>query len=438
MKVRTAAAKLLADLLRQRGSLASLLPDYQGRVPERDAPLLQELTYGTCRWYPRLNAYLGQLLDKPLKPKDGDVQALLLLGLYQQLHTRIPDHAAISATVESSRELKKPWAKGLVNGVLRRFQREQEALDAALAEDDRFVTAHPNWLLKRLRRHWPEQVESLVAANNGHPPLTLRVNPAFATRDEYLERLAEQGIKANATSFSPVGVTVHTPCQVTELPGFEDGGVSVQDEAAQLSAELLELAPGQRVLDACSAPGGKTGHILETESALAEVVALDSDARRLTRVQENLDRLDVQATLRCGDAGRPDDWWDGEPFDRILLDAPCSATGIIRRQPDIKVLRSAADVERLSELQGRLLTALWSTLKPGGVLVYATCSVLPEENTRVVEAFLMQQPDAQCDTLEANWGLAQTCGRQLLPQDNGHDGFYYARLRKIGEKNTRN
>jgi len=437
MKVRTAAAKLLADLLRQQGSLASLLPDYQSRVPERDAPLLQELTYGTCRWYPRLTAYLGQLLDKPLKPKDGDVQALLLLGLYQQLYTRIPDHAAIGATVESTRELKKPWAKGLVNGVLRRFQREREALDGALANDDRFITAHPNWLLKRLRHHWPEQAEAVVAANNGHPPLTLRVNPAYAAREDYLAQLREQDIKASLTPFSPVGITLQTPCQVTALPGFEIGGVSVQDEAAQLSADLLELAPGQRVLDACSAPGGKTGHILETEPDLSEVVALDSDARRLNRVQDNLDRLQKQATLRCGDASQPDDWWDGTAFDRILLDAPCSATGIIRRQPDIKVLRSAADIDRLSALQGRLLNALWSTLKPGGVLVYATCSILPEENTRVVEAFVQQHPDAQCDTLEVDWGFAQPCGRQLLPQDNGHDGFYYARLRKIGEKNHR-
>lgn len=437
MKVRTAAAKLLADLLRQQGSLASLLPDYQSRVPERDAPLLQELTYGTCRWYPRLNAYLGQLLDKPLKPKEGDIQALLLLGLYQQLYTRIPDHAAIGATVESTRELKKPWAKGLVNGVLRRFQREQEALDTALADDDRFTTAHPDWLLKRLRHHWPEQTDAIIAANNGHPPLTLRVNPDYASRDDYLAQLRKEGIDASLTPFSPAGIRLHTPCQVTTLPGFEVGGVSVQDEAAQLSAELLELRPGQRVLDACSAPGGKTGHILETEPGLAEVVALDSDARRLNRVQENLDRLRKQATLRCGDAGQPDHWWDGTAFDRILLDAPCSATGIIRRQPDIKVLRSAADIDRLSALQGRLLSALWSTLKPGGVLVYATCSILPEENTRVVEAFVRQHPDAQCETLEVDWGLEQLCGRQLLPRDNGHDGFYYARLHKIGKKNDR-
>ncbi|WP_027329809.1 16S rRNA (cytosine(967)-C(5))-methyltransferase RsmB [Marinimicrobium agarilyticum] len=438
MKVRTAAAKLLADLLRDRGSLASLLSDYQGRIPERDGPLLQELSYGTSRWYPRLNAYLGVLLDKPLKTKDSDVQALLLLGLYQLLFTRIPDHAAIGATVESARELKKPWAKGLINGVLRRFQREKESLEAQLADDPEFASAHPEWLLARLKKHWPEQYEAIIEANNAHPPLTMRINPAHQQPEEYLATLHEHGIQARPTPFSSVGFTIETPCDVTTLPLFEAGGVSVQDEAAQLSARLLELAPGQRVLDACAAPGGKTGHILETEPGLKQVIALDSEARRLDRVRENLARLGLSADVVCGDGTRPSDWWDGEPFDRILLDAPCSATGILRRQPDIKLLRSAADIERLSELQGRLLDALWSTLAPGGVLVYATCSVLPEENTQVVEAFLQREASARNDTLDADWGLPQPCGRQLLPQLGGHDGFYYARLRKIGKKNPDN
>ncbi|WP_347329820.1 16S rRNA (cytosine(967)-C(5))-methyltransferase RsmB [Marinimicrobium locisalis] len=438
MKVRTAAAKLLADLLRERGSLASLLPDYQQRVPERDGPLLQELTYGTCRWYPRLSVYLGVLLDKPLKPKDSDVQALLLLGLYQLLFTRIPDHAAIGATVEATRELKKPWAKGLINGVLRRFQRERDALDAELTDDSGYASAHPGWLLKRLKKHWPDQQAAVVEANNAHPPLTLRVNPAHQPRDPYLATLSERDIVARATPFSPVGITIETPCDVTTLPLFEEGGVSVQDEAAQLSAGLLQLAPGQRVLDACAAPGGKTGHILETEPGLKQLVALDSEARRLERVRENLARLGLSAEVVCGDGTRPEDWWDGEPFDRILLDAPCSATGILRRQPDIKLLRSAADIQRLSALQGRLLDALWSVLAPGGVLVYATCSILPEENTQVVEAFLQREESAQCDSLDADWGLPQPRGRQLLPQLGGHDGFYYARLRKSGKKNTDN
>lgn len=430
MKVRTAAARLLADLLRQKGSLSSLMPTYQEKVPERDRPLLQELCYGSLRWYPRLDAYLSKLLDKPLKAKDGDIQALLLLGLYQLTHTRIPDHAAIGATVECARELKKPWATRLLNGVLRRFQRERESLDAQLANRTEFVSAHPHWLLKRLKKAWPEQVDSIIQANNGHPPLTLRLNPAHQSREAYLARLAELEIDASPCAFSAVGITLHTPCDVRQLPLFAEGGVSVQDEAAQLSAPLLNLAPGQRVLDACSAPGGKTGHILEAEPQLAEVVALDSEARRLERVRENLARLGREATVICGDAGRPADWWDGTPFDRILLDAPCSATGIIRRQPDIKLLRNPAEITKLAQLQGRLLDALWPLLAPGGQLLYATCSVMPEENTEVVAAFVGRQSDARCPPLEADWGLEQPCGRQLLPAETGHDGFYYARLTK--------
>jgi len=265
MKVRTAAAKLIAELLRQQGSLASLMPDYQTRIPERDGPLLQELCYGTLRWHPQLNAYLGQLLDKPLKPKDSDIQALLLLGLYQLLYTRIPDHAALGATVECARDLKKPWATRLINGVLRRFQREREALETKLAGNREFVTAHPAWLLKRLRAAWPEDLEAVIAANNSHPPLTLRLNTERESRADYLARLLALDIDASATPYSPYGITVHSPCNVAELPLFAEGGVSVQDEAAQLSGPLLNLAPGQRVLDACCAPGGKTGHILELE-----------------------------------------------------------------------------------------------------------------------------------------------------------------------------
>lgn len=430
MKVRTAAARLLADLLRQKGSLSSLMPGYQEKVPERDRPLLQELCYGSLRWYPRLDAYLGKLLDKPLKGKDGDIQALLLLGLYQLTHTRIPDHAAIGATVECARELKKPWATRLINGVLRRFQRERESLDAQLANRTEFVSAHPHWLLQRLKKAWPEQLDSILQANNGHPPLTLRLNPAHQSREDYLARLAEFDIEAGPCAFSPVGITLHSPCDVRQLPLFAEGGISVQDEAAQLSAPPLNLERGQRVLDACSAPGGKTGHILETEPQLSEVVALDSEARRLERVRENLARLGREATVLCGDAGQPDVWWDGQPFDRILLDAPCSATGIIRRQPDIKLLRNPAEITKLAQLQGRLLDALWPLLAPGGQLLYATCSVMPEENTEVISAFIERQGDASCPSLDAAWGIEQPCGRQLLPSETGHDGFYYARLIK--------
>lgn len=430
LSARTAAAQVIGQILRQQGSLSSALPAIQPKVNESERALLQELCFGTLRWQPRLDAYLGKLLDKPLRGKDSDIQALLLLGLYQLLYTRIPDHAAIGETVEVARGLKKPWATKLINGVLRRFQREQEVLDAQLQNDPVFTTSHPRWLLKRLRKDWPAQFEQIVTANNTHPPFTLRLNPGQQNRNDYLTGLQDLGVEAKPTPFSSVGITLTQACDPRNLPLFAEGGISVQDEAAQLSAGLLELAPGQRVLDACCAPGGKTGHILEAEADLAEVVALDSDERRLVRVRENLARLNVSATILCGDASKPETWWDGVSFDRILLDAPCSATGIIRRHPDIKLLRTPEDIQRLAQLQGDILDGLWPLLKPGGILLYATCSIMPDENTHVVEAFLARQPEATCDELDVEWGIAQTCGRQLLPNTDGHDGFYYARLRK--------
>lgn len=430
LSARSAAAQVIGQILRQQGSLSSTLPAIQPKVNESERALLQELCFGTLRWQPRLDAYLCKLLDKPLRGKDSDIQALLLLGLYQLLYTRIPDHAALGETVEVARGLKKPWATKLINGVLRRFQREQEVLDTQLQNDPVFTTSHPRWLLQRLRTAWPEQFEQIIAANNNHPPFTLRLNPQQQSRSDYLAGLQDLGVEAQPTPFSPVGITLAQACDPRNLPLFAEGGISVQDEAAQLSAGLLELAPGQRVLDACCAPGGKTGHILETESELAELVALDSDERRLVRVRENLARLNVSASILCGDASKPSQWWDGDLFDRILLDAPCSATGIIRRHPDIKLLRTPEDIKRLALLQGEILDGLWPLLKPGGILLYATCSIMPDENTGVVEAFLQRQPEATCDELAVDWGNPQTCGRQLLPNADGHDGFYYARLRK--------
>lgn len=429
MSARAAAAQVLAQVLRNQGSLSSLLPTISAKINDSDKPLLQELCFGTCRYYPQLQAYSECLLEKPLRAKDSDVQALLLLGLYQLLHTRIPDHAAIGETVEVTRSIKKPWATNLVNGVLRQFQRESSKLNALLAHNYAYTSNHPAWLEGMLRKSWPHHSDSLFAANNQHPPFTLRLNTQRMGRLDYLARLAEIGISATPTPFSPYGITLAEACNPTQLPGFSDGLLSVQDEAAQLSADLLQLAPNLRVLDACCAPGGKTGHLLEVEPSL-QVTALDIEERRLARVRDNLNRLGVSADIRCGDGTQPQGWWNGELFDRILLDAPCSATGIIRRHPDIKVLRTPDDIAKLVTLQGQLLDSLWPLLKPGGILLYATCSVMPRENTQVVDAFLRRQPSAQHEPLDANWGLSQPCGRQLLPQTGGHDGFYYARLHK--------
>jgi 16S rRNA (cytosine967-C5)-methyltransferase len=431
MNPRLAAARALAAVLSGKASLNSSLPAQLDKVDERDRGLTQDLAFGTARWQPRLDLLAAQLLQKPFKAADADVQALLLVGLYQLFYTRIPAHAAIGETVGCADKLKKPWAKGLLNAVLRRAQREGEELLAGMERDPVVRTAHPRWLQKALKAFWPEQWEAICAANNAHPPMILRVNRRHHSRNAYLALLAEAGIGASACQYSRDGIVLAEACDVRGLPGFAEGWVSVQDEAAQLSADLLELAPGQRVLDACCAPGGKTCHLLEAEAGLAQMVAIDLEAKRLPRVRENLDRLQLDAELIACDARDTASWWDGKPFQRILLDAPCSATGVIRRHPDIKLTRQADDIPALAALQGELLDALWPTLEVGGMLLYATCSSLPTENTEVVGAFLARTPGARELDLATEAGLRQPHGRQLLAQEGGHDGFYYAKLIKI-------
>ncbi|MBF8732413.1 MULTISPECIES: 16S rRNA (cytosine(967)-C(5))-methyltransferase RsmB [Pseudomonas] len=431
MNPRLAAARALAAVLSGKASLNSSLPAQLDKVEERDRGLVQDLAFGTARWQPRLDLLAAQLLQKPFKAADADVQALLLVGLYQLFYTRIPAHAAIGETVGCADKLKKPWAKGLLNAVLRRAQREGEALLADMERDPVVRTAHPRWLQKALKAFWPQQWEAICAANNAHPPMILRVNRRHHSRDAYLALLTEAGISASPCQYSRDGILLAEACDVRGLPGFAEGWVSVQDEAAQLAADLMELAPGQRVLDACCAPGGKTCHLLEAEAGLAEVVAIDLEAKRLARVRENLDRLQLDAQLIACDARDTASWWDGKPFQRILLDAPCSATGVIRRHPDIKLTRQADDIPALATLQGELLDALWPTLEVGGMLVYATCSSLPTENTEVIDAFLARTPGARELDLALEAGLRQPHGRQLLAQEGGHDGFYYAKLIKI-------
>lgn len=427
---RLAAARALGAVLAGKASLGSALPAQLDKVEPRDRGLTQELAFGTARWQPRLSLLAGKLLQKPFKAADTDLEALLLVGLYQLLYTRIPAHAAIGETVGCVDRLKKSSAKGLINAVLRRAQREGEALLAELERDPAARTAHPRWLQKALKAHWPADWEAICAANNSHPPLTLRVNRRHGSRDDYLAELAAAGIAARACPFSVDGVQLAVPCDVTTLPGFAEGRVSVQDEAAQLAADLLELKPGLRVLDACCAPGGKTCHLLEAEPTLA-VTAVDLEESRLVRVRENLARLKLDARLVAADARAVEQWWDGKPFQRILLDAPCSATGVIRRHPDIKLTRQQGDIAALAALQGELLDALWPTLEVGGVLLYATCSSLPTENTEVIGAFLARTPGARELDIPGPFGVKQPHGRQLLAQIDGHDGFYYAKLIKI-------
>ncbi|MCE2028093.1 16S rRNA (cytosine(967)-C(5))-methyltransferase RsmB [Sessilibacter corallicola] len=442
--VRLVAAQVIARLNSHQETLAQLLPNAQSQVADREKPLLQELCFGTLRWYPRIKQIYLQLMAKPLKAKDGDIEALVFLGLYQLGYMRIPEHAAISETVDAVKKLKKHWAVKLVNAVLRRYQREKDTLNAAALESDQGRLAHPNWLIKAINKHWPDQADAIFEANNAHPPFTLRVNTAKTTREAYLSELEAAGVSATATPFSSDGMLLAEAAPVLSLPKFTEGFSSVQDEAAQLAAHLLNLKPGQSVLDTCSAPGGKTGHILEKADDLA-LVSMDISNSRLVRVEENLNRIGFgfcyqekisqldssNVQLVAGDAVTPEQWCDeGVQFDRILLDAPCSATGVIRRHPDIKQLRVANQIDALADLQLAILNALWSKLKPGGRLVYATCSIFPVENTDNIARFLESTDDATEIELDVDWGIAQPHGRQLLPRNAGHDGFYYAVLSK--------
>jgi 16S rRNA (cytosine967-C5)-methyltransferase len=358
---------------------------------------------------------------------------LLLVGLYQLLYMRVAAHAAVQETVEAAQALNKGWAKGFLNAVLRRAQRELPRLRARLARDERLALAHPEWLLARLQEAYPEDWRAIAAANNERPPMTLRVHRGRIAPADYAAKLAAAGLAARAVADIDDALTLDTPVPVERLPGFAQGEVSVQDAAAQLAAGLLDARPGARVLDACSAPGGKAAHILERHPQV-ELVALDVDAQRLARVRANFTRLGLHGTLLAGDAGEPAGWWDGRAFDRILLDAPCSATGVIRRHPDIRLHRRPADLERLAAGQARLLNALWPLLAPGGKLLYVTCSILPHENDQPLAAFLARHGDAHAQTLAhpalARYARPTTLGFQILPGDAGLDGFYYAGVAK--------
>lgn len=426
--VRTLAAMVLTPLLQNKGSLNTLFPAIEKRCPEKDRGLLRELCYGTMRHHAQLNCMIKLLQNRAFKFRDIDIKALVLIGIYQLQHTRIPPHAAISESVEACRDLDKEWAGKVVNAILRRFQREQEELEESLSSDESYCFNHPEWMIAKLKNNWPDHWQDILAANNEQAPLTLRVNQRHTDRESYLQQL-EPIIDAEKTSYSDIGIRLASSMNVESLPGFEEGAFSVQDEAAQLAGQLLDLKPGQHVLDACAAPGGKLCHILEIESDLAQVDAVELEERRAGRIEENLERLSLDANLIIADASTQT-WWDGEQYDRILLDAPCSATGVIRRNPDIKYLRQAEDILETSKLQLSILENCWKMLKPGGKLVYATCSIFPQENERLVKRFISQSEDALHIEIDAPWGILREHGRQLFPQIGGHDGFYYALLEK--------
>ena len=428
---RLVAARLVQGVVQKGVSLNNLLAAQLDVLDDaRQRALAQELAFGTLRWYHRLDGVLGQLLARPLKPKDSDLHALLLVGLYQLMVLDLPAHAAVSETVAAVRLMGKDWASGLVNGVLRNALRRRQSLLEAADADPRSRWSHPDWWIRRVQQDWPERWQEILAADNQRPPMVLRVNRRQADRDAYIARLGAAGIDARPLPFGETAIELVQPVPVDRLPGFREGAVSVQDAAAQFSAPLLALEDGQRVLDACAAPGGKTGHILESDARLADVVALDNDAGRLEKVADNLQRLQLSADCVCADAGDPRSWWDGRLFDRVLLDAPCSASGVVRRHPDIKILRRADDLPALRDQQQRLLDALWPLLAGGGILLYVTCSIFRRENADVVQGFLDRHNDARDLALDVQWGQAEQVGRQLLPGEHGMDGFYFARLIK--------
>jgi 16S rRNA (cytosine967-C5)-methyltransferase len=423
---RAAAALILREVLVKNHSLDSSIDPIVKPLPPQELSLCKAICYGVLRHYFTLSASIDPLLERPIRNKDREIHLLMLIGAYQLTVMRVPDYAAIDSCVNAARELNKPWACGLINAVLRKVQKRGGANLESL--DSQTRSEHPLWLFDLINKAWPQQADAIFAAANQEPPLCLRVNTSRISRDDFCRKLELAGIPGRPGNHAPTALYLpEKPGNITELPGFAEGECSVQDEAPQLAVGLLDLAHGQRILDACAAPGGKTCHILENLQVLGggEVIAIDREAKRLQRLHENLARLQLSATCKAADILDLGSWWDGKPFDRILCDVPCSGTGVIRRHPDIKFLRRPNDIPALAETQLAILNALWPCLKPGGILLYATCSILPQENREVVDRF--------CD-LHKNCGIVAGLGGQLFPEPDGHDGFFYARLAKSPDR----
>ncbi|MEE8345080.1 MAG: 16S rRNA (cytosine(967)-C(5))-methyltransferase RsmB [Woeseiaceae bacterium] len=440
-RTRARAAEAVDAVVNQGRSLDTALAQAEAGINPSERGLARALCYGTLRFHWRLRSQVSALLDRPLKAKDSVIESLIAVGIYQLTDTRIPDHAAVSMTVEASRVLRRPKYASLINAVLRNFVRKN--LQAAEPVDDEARYSHPAWLLERLRCDWPDHWLEIVEAGNRQAPMWLRVNINRQSQAGYIKELKESGQFADDAASHQViagfdqAVKLASPRPVSDLPGFSDGQVSVQDAAAQLAGPWLLRGGGKRILDACAAPGGKTGQLLELAGPNADLTAIDLDEDRLDKVRENLARLGLSATVLAADASTPDEWWDGAQFDRILLDAPCSGSGIIRRHPDIKLLRRAEDIATLAGSQLALLRALWPLLEANGRLLYVTCSVLEEENDAVVREFLKTQADARENDALPNNNIRdlmqrKTCGYQILPGNQDVDGFYYACLERVG------
>lgn len=426
--MRKIAANILSRVIKDGQSLTVALDcAFESVDSNKERALIQALCYGVIRQYHRLDFILNQLLSKPLRKKDTDVKILLLMGLYQLNYMRIKPYAAVSETVSA---VKKNWAKSLLNAVLRQYIREQEQLENIADNNGVACNSHPEWLIDKIKSDWSGQSKNILLENNKQPPMALRVNLAQVSREAYLKLLADKSIVADAVSCSATAIVLEKPVGIEDLPGFNEGLVSVQDVAAQLAAEILDVQTGHSVLDICAAPGGKTAAILEGQTGSISMLAVDIDEDRLQRVKDNLQRLKLKAKLIAADATKPAEWINGQTFDRILVDAPCSAVGVIRRHPDIKILRRETDIVVLLAIQQQILSKAWELLVPGGVLLYATCSLFKQENELQIEGFLNTHQDASELTIEADWGEKRKFGRQVLTGDMGMDGFYYAKLFK--------
>ncbi len=426
---RAAAADAIGRIIQSRARIDQVIAAVCTEFSMQDRQFIAELVYGVVRWHLRLSFYLTGLLDRPLKAKHADISTLLLVGMYQIEFMRVARYAAVSQTVAGADVLGKPWARSLINAILRKFlvadgHIRTRQIDAAIRY------SHPQWMVEMLEEQWPDDWQDILRNNNMRPVMVLRVNLNRCSVPQYLQLLKDQQIAASAAAAAPAAVVLHARMAPAALPGFTQGLVSVQNMASQMAAPALALQSGYRVLDACSAPGGKLTHMLELEPAVADMTALDISEIRCSEILDNLARMGQSARVMTADAAQPKNWWSGDRFDRILLDAPCSAVGVIRKHPDIKIHRRATDVMKSSAAQKRLLGALLPLLGPGGKLLYTTCSILRQENDDVIGAIVRHMPAVQVQPLDGSFGRATRFGRQRLPDSDHSDGFYYAMLTK--------
>lgn len=435
LNLRALSALVVWQVFANKQSLNVAFPNYTDKLSNKDRALAKELCYGTLRQYFLLNELTKELLLNPIKPKEQLIQSLLLVGLYQILFTRIPAYAIVSETVTAAKQFDKFWAKGLLNKVLRRMIEEKDSLLEKAQQSLLGKYVHPEWLIKAVESDYPDLWQQILLANNQNAPMFIRTNKQKIDRDEYLELLHEKEIGATASEFLPQAIQLTTPLAVPKLPGFNEGFCSVQDVAGQWIPQLLDINSQHRILDACAAPGSKTCHILELYPDIQYFTAMDIDAARLALLKENITRLELNHEnlhLILADAIHSQQWWDGVLFDRILIDAPCSGTGVIRRHPDIKLLRTEEDIENLAQRQHLLLKSLWPLLATGGKLLYTTCSILNRENNQVIQSFLSEHKDAKAIPLHIpDATIASKFGNQRIPEINGGDGFYYSLLTKI-------